>query len=177
MELFRSFRGSLFCKPVTGQELFFAVSYRKPALVLHIFFLPIPTTSLTSSDSILLGFWEEMVGGLDNLAFFPKGTSWAGDLDLEALGPPRSDKSEDDVAGVAEARRTIQLAMIKFLILLISKENFSLMNKWNESFLWQFCTNIVTHAFTNSRHVKNVKWIELDSSVFTLKVTALAALF
>ena len=73
-----------------------------------------PTTSLTSSDSISLGFWEEMAGGQDNLAFFPKGTAWAGDLDLEALGPlTRSDKSEDDVAEVAEARRTIQLAMIK----------------------------------------------------------------
>ena len=30
---FRTFRGPLFPKPVTGQELFFAVSYRKPALV------------------------------------------------------------------------------------------------------------------------------------------------
>ena len=32
LESFRSFRGPLFCKPVTGQEHFFAVSYRKPAL-------------------------------------------------------------------------------------------------------------------------------------------------
>ena len=32
LESFRSFRGSLFCKPVTGQELFFAVSYSKSAL-------------------------------------------------------------------------------------------------------------------------------------------------
>ena len=32
LESFRSFRGPLFCKPVTSQELFFAVSYRKPAL-------------------------------------------------------------------------------------------------------------------------------------------------
>ena len=30
---FRSFRGPLFPKPVTGQELFFAVSYSKLALV------------------------------------------------------------------------------------------------------------------------------------------------
>ena len=29
----RSFRGILFHKPVTGQELFFAVSYSKPALI------------------------------------------------------------------------------------------------------------------------------------------------
>ena len=33
---FKTFRGLLFPKPVTGQELFFAVSYNKPAL---IFFL------------------------------------------------------------------------------------------------------------------------------------------
>ena len=32
LESFRSFRGPLFRKPVTGQELFFAVSYSKPAL-------------------------------------------------------------------------------------------------------------------------------------------------
>ena len=32
LESFRSLRGSLFRKPVTGQELFFAVSYSKPAL-------------------------------------------------------------------------------------------------------------------------------------------------
>ena len=30
---FRSFRGPLFHKPVTGQELFFAISYSKPALI------------------------------------------------------------------------------------------------------------------------------------------------
>ena len=30
---FRTFRGPLYPKPVTGQELFFAVSYSKPALV------------------------------------------------------------------------------------------------------------------------------------------------
>ena len=29
---FRTFRGPLFPKPVTGQDLFFAVSYSKPAL-------------------------------------------------------------------------------------------------------------------------------------------------
>ena len=33
-ESFRSFRGPLFRKPVTGQELFFAASYSKQALVL-----------------------------------------------------------------------------------------------------------------------------------------------
>jgi len=33
---FRIFRGPLFHKPVTGQELFFAVSYSKPALVVRI---------------------------------------------------------------------------------------------------------------------------------------------
>ena len=33
LDTLRSFRGPLFCKPVTGQELFFAVSYSKPALV------------------------------------------------------------------------------------------------------------------------------------------------
>ena len=33
LESFSSFRGALFCKPVTGQELFFAVSYSKLALV------------------------------------------------------------------------------------------------------------------------------------------------
>ena len=33
LELFRSFRGPLFRKPVTGQELFFPVFYSKPALI------------------------------------------------------------------------------------------------------------------------------------------------
>ena len=33
LESFRSFRGPLLLKPVTGQKLFFAVSYSKPALV------------------------------------------------------------------------------------------------------------------------------------------------
>jgi hypothetical protein len=32
LESFRSFRGPLLLKPVTGQELFFAESYSKPAL-------------------------------------------------------------------------------------------------------------------------------------------------
>ena len=32
----RTFLGSLFPKPVTGQELFFAVSYSKPALVIFL---------------------------------------------------------------------------------------------------------------------------------------------
>ena len=32
LESFRSFRGPLFHKPVTGQEFFFNVSYSKPAL-------------------------------------------------------------------------------------------------------------------------------------------------
>ena len=32
LEFFRSFRGPLRLKPVTGQELFFAVSHNKPAL-------------------------------------------------------------------------------------------------------------------------------------------------
>ena len=34
-ESFRSFRGPLLLKPVTGQELFFAVSYSKPALMIY----------------------------------------------------------------------------------------------------------------------------------------------
>ena len=38
LESFRSFRGPLFRKPVTGQELFFAVSYSKPALVFLSYF-------------------------------------------------------------------------------------------------------------------------------------------
>ena len=33
LEFFRYFRGPLLLKPVIGQELFFAVSYSKPALV------------------------------------------------------------------------------------------------------------------------------------------------
>jgi hypothetical protein len=33
LKYFRSFRGPLLHKPVTGQELFFAISYSKPALV------------------------------------------------------------------------------------------------------------------------------------------------
>ena len=36
LESFRSFRGPLLCKLATGQELFFAVSYSKPALAPNI---------------------------------------------------------------------------------------------------------------------------------------------
>ena len=36
LESFRSFRGPLLHKPVKGQELFFAVSYSKPALDINI---------------------------------------------------------------------------------------------------------------------------------------------
>ena len=73
-------------------------------------FIPMPmSTTLTSSDSISMGFGEEIPGGLDNLAFFPEGTSRAGDRDLEAPGPlTRSGKSEADMAEVAEERRAIQ---------------------------------------------------------------------
>ena len=35
LESFKSFRGHLFCKPVTSKELFFAVSYSKLALGIH----------------------------------------------------------------------------------------------------------------------------------------------
>ena len=35
LESFRSFRGPLFRKPVTSQELFFAFSYSKPALIAY----------------------------------------------------------------------------------------------------------------------------------------------
>ena len=35
---FRAFKGPLFPKPVTGQELIFAVSYSKPALIISTFF-------------------------------------------------------------------------------------------------------------------------------------------
>ena len=38
LESFRSSRGPLLHKPVTGQELFFAVSYSKPVLVSHFYF-------------------------------------------------------------------------------------------------------------------------------------------
>ena len=41
LEYFRSFRGPLLHKPVTDQELFFAVSYSKPALVLTSFHIAI----------------------------------------------------------------------------------------------------------------------------------------
>ena len=37
LESFRSFRGPLLHKPVTGQELFFAVSYSKSALKVALF--------------------------------------------------------------------------------------------------------------------------------------------
>ena len=41
LEPFRSFRGPLLHKPVTGQELFFAVSYSKPALpIWYSYFYP-----------------------------------------------------------------------------------------------------------------------------------------
>ena len=36
LESFRSFRGPLFRKPVTGREHFFAVSYSKPGLNIHL---------------------------------------------------------------------------------------------------------------------------------------------
>ena len=37
LESFRSFRGPLLHNPVTGQELFFTVSYNKPALNVVLF--------------------------------------------------------------------------------------------------------------------------------------------
>ena len=37
LESFRSFRVPLFYKPVTGEELFLAVSYSKPALISDLF--------------------------------------------------------------------------------------------------------------------------------------------
>jgi len=37
LESFRSFRGPLLLKPVTGQELFFNVSYRKPENLLFYY--------------------------------------------------------------------------------------------------------------------------------------------
>jgi hypothetical protein len=42
LESFGSFRGALLLKPVTGQELLFAVSYRKPALVVDQVSVPAP---------------------------------------------------------------------------------------------------------------------------------------
>ena len=38
LESFKSFRGLLFCKSVTGQETFFAVSYSKPTLKAFLVF-------------------------------------------------------------------------------------------------------------------------------------------
>ena len=62
-----------------------------------------------------MGFGEELPDGLDILVFFPEGTPWTGDLDLEALGSlTRSGKFEADVvdvAEVAEARKQNKLAM------------------------------------------------------------------
>ena len=49
LESFRSSRGPLFRKPVTGQKLFFPVSYSKPALVLYI--------SLETRQPILSYWW------------------------------------------------------------------------------------------------------------------------
>ena len=45
LESFKSFKGSLLHKPVTGQELFFAVSYSKPALVDTVFISKMIATS------------------------------------------------------------------------------------------------------------------------------------
>ena len=41
LESFRSFRGPILNKPVTGQELFFAIFYSKPALATRPFFAQI----------------------------------------------------------------------------------------------------------------------------------------
>jgi len=46
LESFRSFRGPLLLKPVTGQELFFAVSNSKPALASVVYFADPVKTSL-----------------------------------------------------------------------------------------------------------------------------------
>jgi hypothetical protein len=54
LESFRSFRGPLFCKPVTGQKLFFAVSYSKPTLEIenyHTYY-----TTLSNLDLCLTCF-------------------------------------------------------------------------------------------------------------------------
>jgi hypothetical protein len=52
LESLRSFRSPKLRKPVTGQELFFAISYSKPALVSN----PIvqPSATLVSNPSISL---------------------------------------------------------------------------------------------------------------------------
>ena len=39
LESFKSFRGPLLHKPLTGQELFFAISYSKPALAPVVYFV------------------------------------------------------------------------------------------------------------------------------------------
>ena len=58
LESFRSFRGPLLHKPVTGQELFFAIPYSKPALIGNqlgrVFF---KKDKINSISSDLLG-WE-----------------------------------------------------------------------------------------------------------------------
>ena len=53
---FRIFRGTLFSKPITGQELFFAVSYSKPALVKYIMKIWIQYSDLKSKIEVVVQY-------------------------------------------------------------------------------------------------------------------------
>ena len=54
LESFRSFRGPLFLKPVTGQKLFFSVSYSKPTLARHL-----PLIESSESRWLVIGIFLE----------------------------------------------------------------------------------------------------------------------
>ena len=53
LESFRSFRGPLFHKPLTGQELFFAVSFNKPALAMSCLLQGSQSSNMLPSKSLL----------------------------------------------------------------------------------------------------------------------------
>ena len=64
LELFRSFRGPLLHKPVNGQELFFAVSYSKPALPTHLLLsMYLKNAPLTTSNEFQFVTDGEKPGG------------------------------------------------------------------------------------------------------------------
>ena len=75
LEPFRTFRGPLFSKPVTGQELFLAVSYNKPALpsavwkvlnmdIIHMYTgTKILNVSWKNSWNHIITNWGELVFG------------------------------------------------------------------------------------------------------------------
>ena len=75
LESFRSFRGPLFRKPITGQEFLFAVSYSKPALaVCSVFIINLNSIFLLQKHN--LDFVIDLHASSSMLGVFIQGNSY-----------------------------------------------------------------------------------------------------